>query len=52
MLRFERGAAVPPEPPVPITLIDGHLHYYRYQVGGQYAVESDLRKRGLMTPAT
>jgi hypothetical protein len=35
-LRFERGAAVPPEPPVPITLIEGHLHYYRYQVGGQW----------------
>lgn len=30
-LRFERGTADPPAPPTPITLIDGHLHYYRYR---------------------
>lgn len=35
-LRFERGTAVPPAPPVPVDLIGGHLHYYRYQVGGQW----------------
>ena len=33
-LRFERGVGIPPEPPIPIDLISGHLHYYRYQVGG------------------
>jgi hypothetical protein len=33
-LRFERGAGIPPEPPIPIDLTSGHLHYYRYQVGG------------------
>jgi hypothetical protein len=36
MLRFERGAVDPPAPPVPIAPIDGHLHYYRYQVAGQW----------------
>ena len=36
LLRFERGAVAPPAPPVPIALIGGHLHYYRYQVGGQW----------------
>jgi hypothetical protein len=35
-LRFERGAADPPAPPEPIDLVGGHLHYYRYQVGGQW----------------
>lgn len=33
-LRFERGAGILPEPPIPIDLTSGHLHYYRYQVGG------------------
>lgn len=36
-LRFERGVAAPPAPPAPIDLIRGHLHYYRYQVGGEWA---------------
>ena len=36
MLRFERGTTAPPTPPVPIDLIGGHLHYYRYQVGGEW----------------
>jgi hypothetical protein len=36
-LRFERLTAAPPESPVPIDLIGGHLHYYRYEVGGQWA---------------
>jgi hypothetical protein len=35
-LRFEQGAAGPPTPPVPIYQIGGHLHYYRYTVGGQW----------------
>ncbi|OYN79555.1 hypothetical protein [Mycolicibacterium sphagni] len=34
MLRFERGTSCPPKPPVPIELVGGHLHYYRYEVGG------------------
>jgi hypothetical protein len=33
-LRFERGSYGPPNPPVPIDLVGGHLHYYRYTVGG------------------
>jgi hypothetical protein len=32
-VRFEHGTASPPAPPVPIDLIGGHLHYYRYAVG-------------------
>lgn len=35
-LRFEQGIAGIPAPPVPIDLIGGHLHYYRYTVGGQW----------------
>ena len=35
-LRFERGTGLPPPPPIPIDLISGHLHYYRYQVGGPW----------------
>jgi hypothetical protein len=35
-LRFERSNSTPPASPVPIDLIRGHLHYYRYQVGGQW----------------
>jgi hypothetical protein len=35
-LRFEQGMAAPPRPPVPIDLIGGHLHYYRYTVGEQW----------------
>ena len=37
-LRFERGNAAPPAPPVSIDLIRGHLHYYRYQIGGNWTV--------------
>src|ERR1700757_2995683 len=36
LLRFEQGRAGLPTPPVPIDLIGGHLHYYRYSVGGQW----------------
>lgn len=36
MLRFERGPSAPPTAPVTVDLIGGHLHYYRYQVGGQW----------------
>ena len=36
LLRFEQGSSHPPAPPTPIELIDGHLHYYRYQLGGQW----------------
>jgi hypothetical protein len=35
-LRFEHGTGTPPAPPAPIDLIGGHLHYYRYEVGGQW----------------
>lgn len=35
-LRFERGTGTPKSPPVPIDLISGHLHYYRYSVGGPW----------------
>jgi len=35
-LRFERGIGAPPTPPRPIDLSDGHLHYYRYQIGGHW----------------
>ena len=37
-LRFERGAGILPEPPIPIDLTSGHLHYYRYQVGGLWTI--------------
>ena len=33
---FEHGTATPPAPLVPIDLIGGHLHYYRYRVGGRW----------------
>jgi hypothetical protein len=33
-LRFERGAGTPPPGPRPIDVVSGHLHYYRYTVGG------------------
>jgi hypothetical protein len=32
-VQFERGLGPPPEPPVPVTRVDGHLHYYRYRLG-------------------
>ena len=35
-LRFEQGTAAPPRPPVPIDLVGGHLHYYRYTVSEQW----------------
>ena len=35
-LRFEQGVAAPPPPPVPIELVSGHLHYYRYTVGDHW----------------
>jgi hypothetical protein len=36
VLRFERGIYAPPEPPDPIELVGGHLHYYRYAMGGEW----------------
>jgi hypothetical protein len=36
VLRFERGTYAPPEPPEPIDLVGGHMHYYRYAVGGEW----------------
>ncbi len=36
LLRFERGSGRVPEPPDPIDLIGGHLHYYRYEVDGRW----------------
>lgn len=36
LLRFEQGRAGLPAPPVEIDRIGGHLHYYRYTVGGQW----------------
>ncbi|AGB27399.1 hypothetical protein Mycsm_07307 (plasmid) [Mycobacterium sp. JS623] len=35
-LRFERGHSSPKSPPTPIELPSGHLHYYRYSVGGTW----------------
>ncbi len=35
-LRFECGAGAAPPPPTPIDLVSGHLHYYRYNVGGKW----------------
>ena len=35
-VRFERGFSSPPAPPLPIDLIGGHLHYYRYHFGGSW----------------
>lgn len=35
-LRFEQGTGVIPEPPVPVELIAGHLHYYRYAIDGRW----------------
>jgi len=35
-LRFERGVCAPPPGPKPIDLVSGHLHYYRYTVGGSW----------------
>jgi hypothetical protein len=35
-LRFERGTGTPQASPVPIDLVSGHLHYYRYSVGGTW----------------
>jgi hypothetical protein len=35
-LRFEKGCSRPPASPTPIHLLGDHLHYYRYQAGGQW----------------
>lgn len=35
-LRFERGHSSPQPPPAPIEMPSGHLHYYRYSVGGTW----------------
>ena len=49
-LRFERGVAAPPAPPVPIDLLLGHLHYYRYQVGGQWTSMESRQDAGTLGP--
>jgi hypothetical protein len=38
LLRFERGLNNPPDPPIPVDLVGGHLHYYRYVIGGRWTV--------------
>jgi len=35
-MRFDQGRGEVPAPPVPIDLIGGHLHYYRYSVGDRW----------------
>jgi hypothetical protein len=35
-LRFEHGTGTPPQPPVQIDLVGGHLHYYRYEFGRRW----------------
>jgi hypothetical protein len=35
-VRFEHGTTHPPASPVPIDLIGGHVHYYRYTVGADW----------------
>lgn len=35
-LRFERGVGAIELPPAPIDLVGGHLHYYRYWIGGDW----------------
>lgn len=35
-LRFERGVGAIALPPVPVDLVSGHLHYYRYCIGGDW----------------
>jgi hypothetical protein len=35
-IRFERGLGPPPEPPTPVSRVDGQLHYYRYCLGGMW----------------
>lgn len=35
-IRFERGLGQPPEPPTPVSRVDGQLHYYRYCLGGMW----------------
>ena len=35
-IRFERGLGPPPDPPAPVACVGGHLHYYRYCLGGMW----------------
>ena len=35
-VRFERGLGSLPEPPQPVDLLGGHLHYYRYRPGARW----------------
>lgn len=35
-IRFERGLGPPPEPPTPVSRVDGQLHYYRYCLDGMW----------------
>jgi hypothetical protein len=35
-IQFERGLGQPPEPPAPVSRVDGQLHYYRYCLGGMW----------------
>lgn len=35
-IRFEHGIGLPPTAPVPVARVAGHLHYYRYHLGGMW----------------
>ena len=35
-IRFERGCVPLPEPPVPVDLVAGHLHHYRYCASSEF----------------
>jgi len=35
-ITFERGWASPPQPPVPVSSVKGHVYYYRYRPGGAW----------------
>jgi hypothetical protein len=35
-IRFERGLGQPPEPPLPIERVAGHLYYYKYSSGAAW----------------
>jgi hypothetical protein len=35
-ITFERGWAPPPQPPVPVSSVKGHVYYYRYRSGAAW----------------